>query len=30
VAKYGVVRNGTTRDTIERTIDADDLAMFHG
>jgi precorrin-3B synthase len=27
---YGVVRNGTTRDPIERTIDADDLTMFHG
>ena len=28
--RYGVVRNGTARDAIERTIDADDLAAFHG
>jgi precorrin-3B synthase len=28
--RYGVVRNGTARDVIERTIDADDLAALHG
>ena len=28
--RYGVVRNGTTRDAIERTIGADDLAVLHG
>jgi precorrin-3B synthase len=28
--RYGVIRNGTTRDAIERTIDADDLAVLHG
>jgi precorrin-3B synthase len=28
--RYGVVRNGTTRDTVERTISADDLAVPHG
>jgi precorrin-3B synthase len=27
--RYGVVRNGTTRDAIERTINADDLAALH-
>jgi precorrin-3B synthase len=28
--RYGVVRSGTTRDAIERTIAADDLAVLHG
>ena len=28
--RYGVIRNGTTRDAIERTIAADDLAVLHG
>ena len=28
--RYGVVRNGTTRDAIERVIGADDLAVLHG
>jgi precorrin-3B synthase len=28
--RYGVVRSGTARDAIGRTIDADDLAAFHG
>jgi precorrin-3B synthase len=28
--RYGVVRNGTTRDPVERTIDADDLPVLHG
>jgi precorrin-3B synthase len=28
--RYGVVRNGTTRDAIERAIDTDDLAVLHG
>ena len=29
--RYGVVRHGTSRDRIERMIDADDLAtVFHG
>ena len=28
--RYGVIRNGTTRDAIERTIGADDLAVLHG
>jgi precorrin-3B synthase len=28
--RYGVIRNGTTRDAIERTIDADDLAVLRG
>jgi precorrin-3B synthase len=28
--RYGVVRNGTTRDAVERTIGADDLAVLHG
>jgi precorrin-3B synthase len=28
--RYGVVRNGTTRDAVERTISADDLAVLHG
>jgi len=28
--RYGVVRNGTARDAIERTIDIDDLAVLRG
>jgi precorrin-3B synthase len=28
--RYGVVRNGTARDEIERTVGADDLAVLHG
>jgi len=28
--RYGVVRSGTPRDAIERTIGADDLAVLHG
>jgi precorrin-3B synthase len=28
--RYGVIRSGTTRDAIERTIGADDLAVLHG
>jgi precorrin-3B synthase len=28
--RYGVVRNGTARDPRERTVDANDLAAFHG
>ncbi len=28
--RYGVVRNGTARDPVERTIEADDLAVLHG
>ena len=28
--RYGVVRNGTARDPVERTIDADDQAVLHG
>jgi len=27
---YGVIRNGTTRDAVEHTIGADDLAVLHG
>jgi precorrin-3B synthase len=28
--RYGVVRNGTARDAIERTIDPENLAVLHG
>jgi precorrin-3B synthase len=28
--RYGVIRNGTARDPIERTIAADELAVPHG
>ena len=28
--RYGVVRNGTTRDAIERIVGVDDLAVLHG
>jgi precorrin-3B synthase len=28
--RYGVVRNGTTRDAVERTVGADDVAVLHG
>jgi len=28
--RYGVIRNGTARDAIERTIDADDAAVLRG
>jgi precorrin-3B synthase len=28
--RYGVIRNGTTRDAVERTIGADDLAVLRG